>query len=383
MPCAESLWRKASETAMKDGVERRLFVAATNQNDGKTTCSLGFVKGFCALGRSVGFVKPVGQRYVTLDDKVIDEDFLLITQACDLGCSLDGIKPVTVTSDLTRRFLDSPDVSYPAMEKAVVDCCCAAAEGSDLLVIEGTGHAGVGSVFGLSNAHVAKLVNAKVVIVTLGGIGRPVDEVAVNSSLFRQEDVPVIGVVVNKVVPEKLDQTKHYLAKAFDKWGLPLLGVIPYTPPLSWPTVQQVVEAMDAEVLNGYDCLANAIAEIIVGAMTPPNALRYVRDKTLLIVPGDRDDVVLAVVSMQLLSRDIRLSGIVFTGGLHPQPQTLELVCRTDIPVLAVDADTYETASCISDILVKIRVTDEDKIKMACSLIREHVDFDRLWDLLA
>jgi len=368
---------------MKDGVERRLFVAATNQNDGKTTCSLGLVKGFGDLGRSVGFIKPVGQRYVPIESKLVDEDFLLIHQVCELGCPLAEVNPVTVTADLTRHYLDNPDSLYPEMERAVAESCCVAAEGKDLLVIEGTGHAGVGSVFGLSNAHVAKLLNARVVIVTLGGIGRPVDEVAVNCSLFTQEDVPVVGVIVNKVLPEKLEQTVYYLSKAFGKRGLPLLGIIPYTPPLSWPTVMHVVETMRAEVLNGEENLTNSIAQIIIGAMTPPNALKYLRDKMLLITPGDRDDVVLAVVSLQLLSKDVQLSGIVFTGGLQPQPQTMDLVCQTDIPTLVVSEDTYEAASRINDILVKIRTTDEEKIRLACSLVREHVDFDRLWDLLA
>jgi len=368
---------------MKDGIERRLFVAATNQNDGKTTCSLGFVKGFDSLGRSVGFVKPVGQRHVSYGSKVVDEDFLLIHQACGLGSSLSDIDPVTVTSDFTRHFLDNPDQMYPAIEQAVLDCCASVSEGNDLVVIEGTGHAGVGSVFRLSNAHVARLLNAKVVMVTLGGIGRPVDEVAVNRSLFEQEGVSVVGVVVNKVLPDKLEQTQHYLSKAFAASGLPLLGVIPYAPTLSWPTVQQVAEAIRATVLNGSERLSNPIAQIIIGAMTPPNALKYLQDKMLLVVPGDRDDVVLAVTSLHLLSEDVHLSGMVFTGGIRPQPQTMDLVCRTDIPVLSVDADTYETASCINDILVKIRVTDEDKIQTVFSLVREHVDFARLWDLLA
>ena len=70
---------------MKDGVERRLFVAATNQNDGKTTSSLGFVMGFSGIAKSVGFIKPVGQRYViTKDGSKIDEDAGLIYVACGM-----------------------------------------------------------------------------------------------------------------------------------------------------------------------------------------------------------------------------------------------------------------------------------------------------------
>ncbi|OFX14312.1 MAG: hypothetical protein A2Z18_11205 [Armatimonadetes bacterium RBG_16_58_9] len=368
---------------MKDGVERRLFVAATNQNDGKTTSSLGFVTGFSGIAQSVGFIKPVGQRYVSVDGDQVDEDSFLIQRACKLRCPLSALNPVTVTAEFTRRFLDNPDEAGPVLERNITQSFATVAEGSDLVVIEGSGHAGVGSVFGLSNARVAKLLKAKVVMVTLGGIGRPVDEVAVNRSLFESEDVPVVGVVVNKVIPEKLDQTRHYLSKAFDRLGLPLLGVVPYVPRLSWPTVQQVAEAMNAKVLNGEDRLANAIADIIIGAMTPHNAVTHLKDKTLLIVPGDRDDVVLAAVTMDLVRDDISLAGIVFTGGLEPHPQTLDLICRTDIPVLSVDMGTYAAASRISDILVKIRVTDQEKISLATSLVRDYVDLDRLWSLLA
>lgn len=368
---------------MKDGVERRLFVAATNQNDGKTTSSLGFVQGFSEIAKSVGFIKPVGQRYVKVDSQKIDEDSLLVQQAFGLRCPLKDMNPIAISQSFTREFLEDPDGRYPKLEAAIKQSYDVAAEGNDLVVIEGTGHAGVGSIFELSNARVAKILNSKVVIVTLGGIGRPVDEVAVNRSLFEREGVPVIGVVVNKVLPEKLEQTQYYLSKAFDAVGLPLLGVIPFAPRLTWPTVGQVAEAMCAQVLNGGDRLVNPIADVIIGAMTPNHCLTYMWDKTLLIVPGDRDDVVLAAVTMVLLRKDIQLSGIVFTSGLQPQPETMDLVCRTDIPVLRVDAGTYEAAACTHDVLVKIRVADEEKISLATTLVRENVDLDRLWSLLA
>jgi len=147
--------------------------------------------------------------------------------------------------------------------------------------------------------------------------------------------------------------------------------------------MQQVAEALNAEVLNGSNHLVNPIADVIIGAMTPTHCLSYAWDKTLLIVPGDRDDVVLAAVTMVLLRKDVNLSGILFTRGLQPQPETMDLVCRTDIPVLRVDSDTYEAAACTHDVLVKIRVADSEKINLATRLVREHVDLDRLWSLLA
>ena len=68
----------------------------------------------------------------------------------------------------------------------------------DFTLIEGTGHAGVGSVFDLSNARVAKLLNAKVIIVTPGGIGRPIDEIAMNKALFDRFGVEVVGAILDR-----------------------------------------------------------------------------------------------------------------------------------------------------------------------------------------
>jgi len=367
---------------MRDKNRRRLFVAATNQNDGKTTCSLGFVKGFREFGASVGFIKPIGQRYVTVNGDMVDEDALLIQRTCNLNYPLRDINPIPITAKFTRQYIEAPEENYPKLEKAILDSFAVVGDDNDLVVVEGSGHAGVGSVFDMSNAHVAKILDAKAVIVTLGGIGRPVDEVAVNCSLFEKEGVPVIGVVVNKVIPEKLEQTKYYLSKSFERSGLSLLGVIPYLPRLSWPTVQEVVDTLKAEVINGEEYLENGVAEIVVGAMTAYNALQYVCDKALLIVPGDRDDIISAAVTMDLLRKDMSLAGIVLTGGLKPQASTLDLLSHTDIPVLLTEARTYEASSAIHDVTTKIHSTDMEKTRLAASLVREHVDLETLWKLL-
>lgn len=367
---------------MKNGVERRLFVAATSQNDGKTTCTLGLIKALRGRAQSVGFIKPVGQRYVEVDGLHVDEDTLLIQKACGLACPLKAMSPIAIERDFTRRFLDNPEGILPELHNAIRTSFALAATGNDLVIIEGTGHAGVGDVFDLCNARVAQMLKAKVVIITRGGIGQPVDEVAVSRCLFEKAEVPVIGVIANKVLPDKLEQTRHYLAKALARKALPLLGVMPYVPRLTWPTVGRVAESLGAEVLNAPRFLSNEIAEILIGAMTPHHALDFLVDKALLIVPGDRDDIVLAALTTDLLREDMELSGIVLTGGLRLSPQTMELVARTHIPVLAVECTTYEAAARIHDTVVKIADTDEEKIRIATALVRDHLDLDGLWRAL-
>lgn len=368
---------------MLNGEERRLFVAATSQNDGKTTCTLGFLDTYRSMSKSVGFIKPVGQRFVIVNGQTIDEDTVLVQQVCNLHCPLKDMSPVAIERNFTRQFLDDPEGVTPRLRQSIESSFAIAAKNNDLVVIEGTGHAGVGSVFDLNNARVAHMLKAKVVIVTLGGIGRPVDEIALNQTLFEKEDVEIIGVVANKIQPDKLEQTRDYLTKAFARRGLKLLGAIPYSPQLTWPTVEQVSKAIKATVINGRQCLSNKIADIVVGAMTAHNAIKFIKDKALLVVPGDRDDVVLAAAITDLLRNDIQLSGIVLTGGLQLAAQTRELIMRTHIPVLVVDMPTYEATALLHNITVKICESDGEKIKLATSLVQQYVDLERLWDLMA
>ena len=104
---------------MRNGVEKRLFIAATSQNDGKTTCALGLLKAFGDLAGAIGFIKPVGQRCVTVDDQQIDEDTVLIQKACGLACSLKCMSPVAVGRAFTRKFLDDPGGTRQRLEDAI------------------------------------------------------------------------------------------------------------------------------------------------------------------------------------------------------------------------------------------------------------------------
>ena len=90
------------------------------------------------------------------------------------------------------EFLDSPEQSHEALVDKICRAFDRAAFENDYIIVEGTGHAGVGSVFNLSNADVAKRLDAKVIIVARGGIGRPVDEIAINQAL-EKAGVEVIG----------------------------------------------------------------------------------------------------------------------------------------------------------------------------------------------
>ena len=53
---------------MKNTTTPRVFIAATRQNDGKTTPSLGLIAALQGYFPRVGYIKPVGQRFVEVGE---------------------------------------------------------------------------------------------------------------------------------------------------------------------------------------------------------------------------------------------------------------------------------------------------------------------------
>ena len=354
----------------------RVYIAATRQNEGKTTVSLGLASALQRVHPRIGYIKPVGQRFVNVDQDKIDEDIILMDQVYQLNCPLVDMSPIAVEPDFTRKYLQASN--YDSLVRKIHRAFDRVAWEKDFVLCEGSGHAGVGSVFDLSNARVARLLNAKVVIVTQGGIGKPIDEVCLNLALFEKEGVEVIGVILNKVLPDKVESVSEFARKGFRRKGLELLGVLPHQHLLSNPTVDLIREELHAEPLNHSTQYRNLVEEVVVGAMSLPHALAYLRKGVLVITPGDREDIVLATATTLYGQGTDGLAGLVLTGNQRPSASVQRVVEALPFPVLLAKEESYRVASKVHDLTVKTRPSDQEKIALIRDLIAQHVDVNRM-----
>jgi len=355
-----------------------VFVSSIGQNAGKTTISLGLYKAFQSCRARITFMKPVGQEFVNVKGLNVDKDSRLIGRVYHIHKNLKDMSPVTIGRGFTEAYIVHPRPQK--LQKAIREAFQRLIKNKNAIIIEGTGHSGVGSVVDCSNADVACLLGSKVIIIAEGGIGRSIDEVMLNKAMFDLKGVELLGVIVNKVRPDKYARIKRVLGKGLKAKGIDLLGVIPMQPMLIAPTINQIRERLGLLALCGEDAMNNRVRHTIVAAMEPHHMIHYLKEKTLLLTSGDRVDNISVAVSAHLVHQGPQemISGIILTGNLTPSVQIMELLKKTKIPVLMTNNDTYTVAAKIEHLICKIQESDKDKIQEATRLVKRYVCVDKI-----
>ena len=357
---------------------RQLFLAATGQNRGKTTTSLGLFAAFRAQGLDTGFMKPVGQRWITIDDTPADEDAALMRGVFDLKDAVALLSPVQIPRGFTRKVIEGQVVED--LGAKIIAAQVELAQKHELLLLEGTGHAGVGAVIGLSNADVAALLGAPVIIVSEGGIGRPIDEIVLNAALFAARGVEVAGAIVNKVDLDLQPELPRLLEKGLARHGIPLLGVLPYRQILSNPTLAIIEDGLQGETLWPGRDMDAIIGRVSVAAMQPEHVMQRIGESALIVVPGDREDVIEVLTQLWLDGSDHpnRPLGFVLSGGYRPSARVLEMIRKANIFAVLMEGDTYSVASNVHDLLVKTHPEDVRKIEEIKQLVAGSLDVNRI-----
>ena len=374
-------------------VTPRVFVAATRQNDGKTTTALGLFAAIKKRRGRIGYIKPVGQRFVEVEGLRIDEDTMLMDKTFHVQVPLEAMSPIAIEPDFTRRYIEHANNEF--LVRRVRHSFDRAGWENDFVIVEGNGHAGVGSVFDLSNARVASLLHSKVILVTGGGIGKPIDEIALNKALFDREGVEILGVILNKVLPAKREYIEDFGRRGLARLGIDLLGTIPDERMLAHPELTQICETIDGEFLHAPGDLRGRVQHVIIGAMSSGNVVDEFRPGTLVITPGDREDIILAALSSNALPdpganeegespdrQQSLIAGVVLSGNLRPHDSIMDLIRNSSVPVIASRLDSFTVANSIHSMTVKTLPGDTEKIDKIQSLIETYVEVDRLLEKL-
>ena len=362
---------------------KNIYLASTSPKSGKGVICMGLISALRGMVTNVGYFKPIGQKY--RKDEDCDKVSIMIKETLGIEDELKHINPVSI-NELNRyianndeeKFFRKVQKSFKKIEKD-----------KDIVVIDGTDYIGMKSAFEFDiNADIANNLNAGVILVE-DGYGKSMDEISsgvlTGKESFDEQSCDFLGVIVNKIETERLEEVDQGLRKILRKRKIDYLGTVPYDSILAKPRLYDISRSLDAEVLLGQDHLRNIAVETIIASMGFENALKYIHDGALIITGGDRNEILLGCVTSLASPSYPNISGIVLTGGLLPNDNIMKLIGTLSdlpIPILSVQCNTIETVNRINSLVVHVSSDDTQKIEIAKSSIYRHVDCEKINDKL-
>jgi phosphate acetyltransferase len=357
-----------------------IFIGATGQNVGKTTLCLGMIAALKKRFKSVGFIKPVGQQHIKIQEGInVDKDVVLFKDYFQLPENWEDMSPVIIPAGFTRDFLDGK-ITESDMHQRIVNAFHQVAGKNSYTIVEGTGHIGVGSLVNMNNAKIAALLGLDIVLIASGGLGSAYDELALNIEMCRQYGVKIRGIILNRVLDEKREMILKYFPKSLHKWAIPLIGCVPYNSFLSNPTFRDFELLFQTSLLSGERYRYRHFEHTRLVASSLEAYLEEAIPNELVITPASREDIILATIERNstISTPGNYCCGMILTSKHPPTSQILNYIKKADVPILYAPQCSYEVMKLITSLNAKIRSKDIPKIQKAIALIEENLDFDKL-----
>ncbi len=362
----------------------KVFIAATGQNSGKTTTSLSLMHLAQKKFKRIGFMKPIGPKPTIYRGIAIDKDPALMAEVFGLEDNLPHMCPVVVKPGDTRRAL-AGEIRPEDLRRRIFDAYEALEKSCDFIIIEGAGHTGVGSVFGLSNARIASMLETPVLMVTGGGLGNVVDSAYLNLALFEKEGAEVRAILANKIIPEKRDITLANLRRAFAGEPFEVLGGFNYQPVLANPTLRRISRLLDLPLQGNQEEGARIVHHIQIGAASTQRVVELLQDASLLMVTSSRDELLVTMANLyQIPEYRAKIVGLMIPGVAPVSKITQQILDRSNIPYMrAHNQNTTELYQVLTEDVSKTTAEDTEKIDLIRKLAELRIDFDALCGLLA
>jgi phosphate acetyltransferase len=353
-------------------VARKLYVTAMEPQSGKSIVSLGLMELLSARVERLGFFRPI----VPSGDEP-DAQIELIRRRYQLAAPYERMHALTqeeaaaipAYDELRKRVVES----YKELER---DC--------DFVLCEGTDFTSATSAldYGL-NADLANELGAPVLVVVKGGSPEEtVAAVRAARNSLAHKGCTTFGVVVNRVPAERVEELRRTLS---GQDGSEPVYFLPELPELAFPTVGDVAGVLGAEVVSGSDedALQRDVRDVRVAAMSVEHFIDDLVDGTLVVVPGDRPDILVASLASTVSPAIPTVAGVLVTGGYPLSDTVRRLLESAPFPVLNAEQPLHVAANAVQSVRPVLRAENDRKIATALGVFEAAVDTGELGQRIA
>lgn len=360
-------------------MSKSLYITATEAKSGKTSIVLGLTDLALRNAQSPGFFRPIIN-----DGSGAEDDIALIVSRFETRTPVEEMYAFTWSKVMELMAQNKQETIWNGIIRAFQNL----EEKHDFILCEGTDFSSSSTTFEFDiNAEIADMLGVPVLLVASADLKTPdqtLQAIELAHSSLARKGCRIISTLINLVHPEKREELAVYLEAA----GRPVdncsICLLPYDDLLAAPTLQEISDNLNATKLYGGDLHEEHVYHYLVAAMQLQNMLEHIKYGSLIIVPGDRVDVIIACLAAVASRTMPYISGIILTGGFVPEGRAKQMIegMNVTVPILSVPEETYRATKRINYTPSGISPRDERKITQALSIFEKNVDSDKLAGLI-
>ncbi|GAA4388633.1 phosphate acetyltransferase [Tsukamurella soli] len=349
-----------------------IYIASSEGDTGKSTIALGAMNLLTSTGWNIGVFRPIprvtqpGQRDYILELLLEQATAELEYDEC-VGVTYEQVHadPEAALADIVTRF------------HAVEDEC-------DFVLVLGSDYTDVTTPTEFAfNARIAVNLGSSILL-AVKALGRTPEQVRAVAETamteIRHNHAHTAAIVANRCDPEQIPAVVAALrAEGRPAWALP------EEPILVAPMMSELMDALGGRLLWGdEELLSREAMSVLVGGMTAEHILERLTEGVAVVAPGDRSDVLLALVNSHRATNFPSLAGILLNGGYTPHPMIGALVdgLEPTVPIVTVPQGTYDAARIAAETRGRVGPASVRKIDVALALVEKYIDPDELLETL-
>lgn len=245
----------------------------------------------------------------------------------------------------------------------------------DFVLVEGLCQASFTQSFDFDiNLVIAKNIGSPIISILKGK--DKTDREVIDEITIERDSIEKVGCSHFATFVNRLDV--NAFTRLHEKNSFPYTYYLPEVAELDTPTVNDMMNKLNCMLILGEQKdLKRVVRQSKIAAMKLENFLEHIEEGDLVIVSGDRADIIVGSMATINSKNYPNIAGLLLTGGLVPSRAIQNLFRgygEFPLPILSTNDDTYTTAVKVNSVKASITIKSERKIALAQGIFSKNVD---------
>ncbi len=354
--------------------QQSIYIASTEPQSGTLIISIGFMEMLKGRYTNVAFFRPV------VPDRKEDETHIsFMREHFNLKIPYEACVGFH-ESEVIQAFADNKE---EALIEALIAKVDHLHQNYDFVLLDGYPRNRFSSTLDFDiNLRIARNLGT-VFCPILNAKGKSADEISneiqIHSEMILSEGCQALAIFVNRCDTDVMEKLRKEITHIP---GENQVYLLPEIEEIDMPTLRQIIRVLDAKtILCKDEQLNHLVRSSKIAAMGVANYLSRIVEDHLIIVPSDRNDIIVASYLSYAAKHHPNIAGLILTGNITPDSGIIDLLkdfSQAPIPILSVTSDSYETAIAVEQIQPKITAEDKHKITLIKGIFDSHVNKEKL-----